>query len=321
VAGVDRDRGRFEDRGLAAFGHATVTLGEVFDVGLGLRYDRESKDADLRNRFVSGGAVLAENDRNLDETYDEWLPRIELAWRPTEEFTLYAYAARGFKAGGFNLDAPDGRLAFGPETSWTYELGVKTSLFEDRFRLEAALFHIDWDDMQLSQFDASAGGYVTNAGESTSRGLEVSVAGRIADGLDLFATYGATGTEIDGYVDPYGEDTSGNDLPFSPDFTWSAGAQYTIDLDDALRLRLRAETVGIGSYHYDAGNRESERYTLTNVRVGLAGDAWRFDLWVRNLLDEEYVPVAFQPNPADPSAWIGESGAPRTLGVTFGLRF
>jgi outer membrane receptor protein involved in Fe transport len=45
------------------------------------------------------------------------------------------------------------------------------------------------------------------------------------------------------------------------------------------------------------------------------------DLWVRNLFDEEYIPIAFQPNPGDSSLFVGESGAPRTYGFTLRLSF
>jgi outer membrane receptor protein involved in Fe transport len=44
-------------------------------------------------------------------------------------------------------------------------------------------------------------------------------------------------------------------------------------------------------------------------------------LFVRNALDEEYVPVAFQINPANPNDFIGENGAPRTLGLSIGISF
>ena len=77
--------------------------------------------------------------------------------------------------------------------------------------------------------------------------------------------------------------------------------------------------LNLGTFYYDAGNRESERFGLLNLRVGVGGEHWRVECWVRNALDTEYVPVAFQPNPGDPSAFVGESGAPRTFGLTFNL--
>ena len=57
------------------------------------------------------------------------------------------------------------------------------------------------------------------------------------------------------------------------------------------------------------------------LRVGVGGPNWSVVGWMRNAFDEEYVPVAFQPNPADPSTFVGESGAPRTWGLTVSLDF
>ncbi len=77
----------------------------------------------------------------------------------------------------------------------------------------------------------------------------------------------------------------------------------------------------MGSFHYDAGNRESESYVRANFRAGVAGTNWRVEGWVRNAFGEDYVPIAFQPNPADPSVFVGESGAPRTWGLTMSVDF
>ena len=137
--------------------------------------------------------------------------------------------------------------------------------------------------------------------------------------MDLFTTFGLTDTEFDSYVDPYGEDVRGNHLPFAPDLTASLGAQWTIELGSEIRCHLRGEYGYLGTFYYDAGNRESESFGLLNLRVGVSGERWRVETWVRNALDTDYVPVAFQPNPGDPSAFVGESGAPRTFGLTFNL--
>jgi len=321
VAGVDSSRGEFRDQGLGLFGQTTLTFYERLDVGVGLRFDHEWKDASLHRSFQSEGNLLSSSSQRQNEDYGEILPRLDLAYRASDEVTLYGLAARGFKAGGFNLDAPPGLIPFAPETSWTWEGGIKTSLFDGRLRFDAAYFRIDWDDMQLSRFDARIGGYVTNAGESTSQGLEFELASRPLDGLDVFATFGYTDAEFESYVDQYGDDVSGNALPFAPDTTFSVGAQLSGDLFDGVRYTLRGEYAAAGSWYYDPGNRESESYSLANFRVGLGGPRWRVQVWVRNAFAGEYVPVAFQPSPADPSVFVGESGPPRTYGATVSLTF
>ncbi len=321
AAGIDQSTGDFTDQGLGLFGQATVTVFETLDIGAGLRFDSEKKSASLRRTFVSGGFPIPVSSGRYDERYSEVLPRFDLGWRAGEGIMLYALAARGFKAGGFNLDAPDGQIPFTPETSWTYEGGIKTEFLDGRLRASAALFYIDWDDMQQSRFDAMVGGYVTNAGEATSRGVELEVLGRPMDGLDLFATFGSADTEFESFVDQYGVDVSGKSLPFAPRTTFSAGIQWTGEIRDGVRFHLGGEYAATGKFYYDAGNREGEQYALANFRAGLSGEHWRVQVWLRNAFASAYVPVAFQPNPADPGRFVGETGAPRTFGLTLTVTF
>lgn len=319
--GVDTSRGDFNDLGFAVFGQVTLTLFEHLDLTAGARYDVEDKEARIRRTFEVFGFPVFDSTTRLDRRDDEFLPKFSAAYRFNDDFMVYGLVAKGFKAGGFNLTAPADAFTFGPETSWTYEVGFKSTWFDDRLLFNAAVFYIDWDDMQLSLFDPFAGGYVDNAGEATSKGFELELIARVAQGLELFATFGYTDAEFREYVDPFGADTRGNQLAFVPETTFSVGAQYTHDLGRGWNAFVRGEYVHVGSYFYDAGNREGERYGLANFRIGVGGPHVRIEAWIRNAFDEEYVLVAFQPNPADPNVFVGESGAPRTYGVSVSIDF
>lgn len=319
--GTDRATGSFEDYALAAYGQLTLALWQRLELTAALRYDYESKDANIQRAFETMGIVIPSPPRDERESFDEVLPRFSLAYRWAEEAMTYVMAARGFKAGGFNLTAPVGQTAFGPETSWTLEAGAKTNFADDKIAANGSVFWIDWDDMQLSQFDQMSGGYVTNAGEATSQGFELELLARPLAGLEVFGGFGYLDTEFDRFVDQFGQDVSGRSLPFAPDTTGNLGAHYRAELTENLALSLHGEYFHVGQFFYDAGNRASERYKLANFRVGLGGTQWRIEAWVRNAFDEEYVPIAFQPNPADPSQFVGESAAPQTYGALFRLIF
>ena len=320
-AGTDVSEGDFDDWGLAAFGQVTFALAEDLDLGLGLRLDHEAKTADLNRHSEGGRSSPGRQSTHGSEEYDEVLPQLSLAWQAAENVLAYARAAQGFKAGGFNLAAPSDQHAFGPESSWTWEVGAKSAWLEERLRLKAALFYVDWRDMQLSLFDSTVGGYVDNAGAATSRGFELELEGEPRDGLALFGGFGFTDARFEEYVDPFGANVGGNTLAFAPRTTGSLGARLSGGPGEEDRWSLQASLVNVGTFYYDAGNRESESYSLLDLRAGVEGTHWRFDLWVRNALDENYVPVAFQPNPLDPSAFVGESGAPLTFGVSLTAGF
>ncbi|MCA9299490.1 MAG: TonB-dependent receptor, partial [Phycisphaerales bacterium] len=100
-----------------------------------------------------------------------------------------------------------------------------------------------------------------------------------------------------------------------------AGAQVHGDLTADVGWFARGEYVHTGSYNLDAGNRESESFRLVNARVGLTWRNVRVEGWIRNAFDDDYVLVAFQPDPTNPSVFVGESGAPQTLGATVSIEF
>jgi iron complex outermembrane receptor protein len=233
----------------------------------------------------------------------------------------YVSAARGFKAGGFNLNAgPSGEFDFDPETSTTYELGTKQT-WMDGLDVGAAVFYTDWKEMQLSLFDPTTGGYVDNAGESRSRGVEVEArADTFFEGLDIVGGWAFVDTEFDQGVVINGTDVSGNHLIQAPEETWNVGLQYTTQLRRGVTGFARADWIDVGTFFYDPENLASESYDLLNMQIGLRSEDVRFSIWVRNALGEDYVPIAFNLG-SSADTFIGESGSPQVFGATLGFSF
>ncbi len=118
-----------------------------------------------------------------------------------------------------------------------------------------------------------------------------------------------------------GVPVAGNRLPFLPDFTLRLGAQYGRRIG-AVDWYGRADLSLCGDYEYDALNAAAQSaFAVADLRTGVRGDRWSAELWVKNLFDEEYVPVALPYGALAPSGYIGESGAPRTVGVRAAVLF
>lgn len=108
------------------------------------------------------------NDKRSE---DEWTGTAILSYKPVDDLLLYASFARGYKAGGFNLDrsalkAPTatfasvggaqalvGNLQFDPEKVDSYELGAKYST--GPFSLGVSLFRSDFRNFQLNTFNGT----------------------------------------------------------------------------------------------------------------------------------------------------------------------
>lgn len=314
------DDADLEDTGLSLFAQGTVTLAERLEAGLGIRNDYEHRSADRRSYASLPLMPASGADDSAD--FNQVSPRASLGLHLTPQALLYGQASKGYKAGGFNTLAIPGHTTYDEETSWTYEAGLKTEWLNRKVTANLAVFHTDWNDLQM---DVPAGApgvfYLDNTSKASSEGGELELTIRPLSGLSLFGGVGLLSSEFGDGSTSGGQDVGGNDLPFAPHMTWNAGTEYSHSLCSRASGFIRLECVGTSRYQYDAVNGASQPgFTLVNTRLGVVSGDWRVEGWVRNLFDKDYVPLAFS-YPLAPSGYVGESGAPRTIGVSVARSF
>ena len=312
-----------DDAGVGVYGQATATLAETVDLAVGARMDHENKTAALRTFFSP--AIAPERLVAAEESFSNVSPQVSVAVRMAPDRMVYGAVGRGFKAGGFNAASPAGRDAYGEEHTWNLEGGVKTTWAGGRVTANAAVFRIDWADLQLNLPDPAvpAQFYIANVGGAASSGIEVEAHARVQPGIDLFSALGYTHARFkDGSISS-GVTVAGNAIPNTPDYTAAFGTQLTRALRAGVDAYGRAELAVYGAFQYDDLNRaEQGAYSLANLRAGVRGRSVFVEAWVRNAFDTVYIPVAlaFDPRLA-PSGFLGESGAPRTFGINAGVTF
>ena len=126
-----------------------------------------------------------------------WTPRFALNWKMNEDSLFFVSATRGFKSGGWNARAttPSQLLPFEPEKVWSYELGSKVTLFDNKLRINATVFRIDAKDLQTpSALVNPATGAITfitqNFADYRNTGVEYEISAAPVDGLNLFLNIG-----------------------------------------------------------------------------------------------------------------------------------
>ena len=311
-----------DDRGVGAFGQGTVTFRQRLDLTLGARLDYESKDGRLDTFYAPAIAPTIHVD--VTRTFSNVSPQAALAYRFTPQRMAYASVGSGFKAGGFNPASPAGNESYAEERTWNVEGGVKTSWAGGRASANAAVFSIDWSDLQLNLPNLNVPGqfYIANVGGARSTGAEVEVNARPHAAIDLFASAGLTHARFSAGSISSGLNVSGNRLPGTPDYTASVGAQLARAVGAAATLYGRAEAAFYGGFKYDDANAAGQdAYALTNARAGVRGRRLFGEAWVRNAFDTRYVPIAFAYGSLAPSGFIGEPGRPRTFGISGGVTF
>lgn len=315
-------KGTIDDLGFGGFAQATFTFSNRVDLAIGARADRETKDATLDTYFdplIAPPAAVAEK-----VTYSNISPNASLTVHVRPGSIVYATAGRGYKAGGFNPTAPPSAEAYGEELTWTMEAGSKTSFANGRVIANAAVFLIDWTDLQLNLPIQLAPGqfYISNVGGATSRGVELELMARAAGGVDVFGAFGLTRARFDEGSTSSGVDVGDNRIPFTPEYTASVGMQFSRQLRDRVSTFGRVELVRYGKFDYDDANTAGQKaYTLANLRAGVDLRGMTIEGWVRNAFDTRYIPTAFAYPFFAPSGFVGESGRPRTIGITLGVGF
>ena len=169
-------RAALDDFGLGLFGQGTVTVGTDLDVTAGARFDYESKKALLETFFDPMLAPPTLVDTNA--SFSNVSPQFSAQYRFQSDKAVYATAGRGYKAGGFNPASPAGAESYGEEHTWNVEGGVKTMWAGGRVSATAAVFYIDWADLQLNVpnpqvptqfYIANVGALPAKASSSSSR--------------------------------------------------------------------------------------------------------------------------------------------------------
>ncbi len=323
--------------GVALYHQSTVN--DLFTPGLslvaGLRFDYEKVSMEYLSGagayakvvlppMMGGSTVWQERavryDGEMSSDYYEFLPKAAIRYAPAGRgYTLYASVAKGYTAGGHNLQlfsdlvsakfqessqqtnplkVQKGQVAYKPEHSWNYEVGTHVDALAGKLRIDAALFLIDTRDRQLAQMvESGLGREMRNAGHSRSYGGEVAVTGRFG-GFLADVSYGYTHATFLEYTDRtmVGDeltevDYSGKFVPFAPRQTVSAGVEQRFPLHrawiDDISVGLRYQ--GIGKVFFtDANDISQDYYSLLDGSVTLRKNNVSLVLWGRNMTDTTY---------------------------------
>ena len=159
--------------------------------------------------------------------------KASVSYDVSETALVYATASSGFRAGDINPYAfmfKGAPTSFGPEHLWNYEVGAKTSWFDDRLVADGDLYYISWDNIIVDAATANPlFGYSFNAGKAHSEGAEVELTAIPAPGLELTFAETYDEAQLDS-VTPGAAAAKGETLPFVPKYKTSLGAQYTFPI-------------------------------------------------------------------------------------------
>lgn len=269
----------YEANSYGAFIHSEYFLTEKFSVLGGLRYDNSDIDFDEKG-----------TDVKESETFDEVSPKLGVKYKLSKGSMIYSTFAAGYKPGGiYTYAAANYPKVYDEEKLWAYEIGSKNSFFNNTLILNAAIYYMKVDDMQVTTFVHESGSghsfeYKSNAAEATSKGFEFDLTYKATTALKFFAAFGYNDTEFDEYKDAKG-DFSGNTNPLAPDYNYNIGAQYRSDSGCYARIDIN----GYGEMYLDRENQYKRgSFNLVNTKVGYETEVYDIYFYTSNLFDKEY---------------------------------
>ena len=313
----------------AAFGQVTLRPLPGLKLIAGARYTEET--VDLRFTQSKAAAAVATIPGRFTGSFVGRADAEDLSWRGTIQFDIsdqmmvYVTAAEGFKGPGINTLGVSTSVTevIQPEIPRTYEIGTRANFLDNRLTLAVAAFKTTYRNFQAQVFDQNVtpGRFrVTNAGELDTKGVEVEIGMRPADGLN----FSLNGAYIDAiYSDfkniscftgqpilPLGTartsprqciliapgtavtEGTGNRLNNSPEFTINANGRYERDFGGLkgfiqANYQLRSDT------SFSAAgdpNLIQDGYGVLNGSIGLAAadERWMVTVFAKNLFDDFY---------------------------------
>jgi outer membrane receptor protein involved in Fe transport len=238
-----------------------------------------------------------------------------LRWTPIPNEMLYFAFANGVKPGGFNgASSVLADETFGPETDLNYEGGAKTSLLDNHLQLDLAVYHIDTQNVQSyapSSSPTNPATVIKNFGQTSNTGFEVDARALPMDGLVLTGGLSYTNPTFNPGTEDFSDSSycaliatcaptlktatngdkyntiSGNKVPYTSNFTFSATAEYDFLVMNQFPAFTRLDYAYRGSEYTDPLNLTSiGPASDLDFFAGISRGRYTLSAYVKNITND-----------------------------------
>jgi iron complex outermembrane receptor protein len=253
-------------------------------------------------------------------------PKVNVAYIPNDNLTVYGTISKGFRPGGPNSPIPPpctpAPTQFGPDSVWSYEVGEKVKALDSRLSINGDVYYEDWRNLQQQVAPGCGYKFTTNAGKAKVYGAELEASIVVVPGLILSQSVGYTHARNATSVTLAGV-TEGDHLLDVPEVTSNTSLTYRYPLAGNMNLMARINNNYVDSIQDITFTRNTlPSYDLVDTRVGVETERWSAMLFVDNLTNK--------------LALLGDTGAlsanidilnrvatnqPRTIGADLSYKF
>ena len=269
---------------MALFGQVVWSMTDALALTLGGRHTWDEKEMD--NAYYSSPGNEVYNFKGLEESWDEFTPRVTVDWQVTDDHMLFATWSKGYKSGVFisqNTTAALAETPLEPEEATNMEIGAKTRWFDNRLQFNLVYFDLENENQQLFRLENFT--LVSENFGTESSGIELDFIAALGKNLTLSGMYASLDAEI------VGGQFAGNVAPRSPDYKYSVALNYNAALGNGAILDFDASVSYSDNWYMEATNQGvsyMDDYSIVDasVRYTSSGGNWEVTLWGKNLSDE-----------------------------------
>jgi iron complex outermembrane receptor protein len=289
-----------ESKSSALFGQIQWEPVERLSLTFGGRYSWDEKNVVFDTRSTVPGFIISNFTTPISRKWHSFDPSVSLSYKFNDDVMGYVSYTSGFKSGAFQFIAVAPTIAqqvANPESVDSFEAGMRTTLLDRHLRLNAAVFSMNYRDLQqlrLVQFAPGVSSVLTtNAANSRIKGFEVEGRAVFDSNWSLDFSYGYLDARFKAYVFSPTLDFSGNRMQRAPESTLSLGLNFEAktglgDLSTRLGYAYRS------SIFFEADNNVADPQSsegplgLWDASLNLKNGNWTIGIWGRNLTDERY---------------------------------
>jgi iron complex outermembrane recepter protein len=341
-------------KSFAVYGSYGYTFGQVSLTGE-MRYEYEKQGfrqkptnpavpPSVTNPAVAP-AVASSAVFDLNQDFRFVTPRVILDWKFDDNAMLYASLARGEKTGGFNtnLNIAFAQRTYQPESTWNYEVGLKSTWLDGQLLFNLSGYITDWSDQQVAcQNPVTFGGsstqrtYVCNVGKAKIAGLEATTVMKVTDWFTLSGNYAYTSAKYRAFVDDSLAAARtlaglpplsfvGKSLPYVPAHKFVLSPAVSFPLGSDWRFDARSDLSWQSKSFVRADNLQSfGKRTVVDLRATVRNANWSVQVFATNLLDDDTSTAGVRffdsVNFAVASPYV-QGADRRQIGATIGYKF
>jgi len=319
----------------APYGQATYEFIPDTNLTLGARYthDRRTLTGTGYVVLLDGTQVPAFPPQNNFVDFAHPSYRVALDHKFSQDFMVYASYSTGFHSGVYTTTGTPTSPPVNPEDLYAYEVGAKSTLFDQRLQLNLSAFHYDYKNLQVSIVEG-ANQEVLNAAEAKMYGIDMDFAAQLAANLtlrgggeyihDYYSSFPNAPCSTTNTAFPYGNiitacDATGNHLNRTPDYSFNLGVDYHATVAGG-ELASGLVFFRTGAFYWNPDNRlRQEPYDLVNAQVKWTAPGGRYHVRVfsANLFNTKYFTYASGEEEGD----LAQPAAGRTYGIAFGVKY